>query len=1026
VSNPEFPGPYQSGSGRNGRPAGARGSGEGRYPGHGYPARDGSGGSGPAAAWPGRDAGAGRGGSPGGGRANGSAGRGRAADGAYRHGGGWAPGEDGSGPERGWAQDPRRGQGSGRRGGEAAGRDWSRRDAGMAEWEQGQGGNVTALPGRGGPWEERGAAPGGRTGLLPGRGPTRYGPSGPGGPGGPGGGGWEGRPGRPRRGGDWWRRWTLRKAVAVLACAAGAMVVVLAAGVAYAYSKTPIPSPQSAALQQASTVYFSDGKTVIGQFGSTDRQVLTYNQIPAVVRNAVVAAEDKNFWHEGGISPTGILRAAYYDLTSSGGNLQGGSTITQQLVRNYYEGIGTSQTLSRKIKEIFVAEKLSRVKSKVWVLTQYLNTVSFGKGAYGIGAAAQVYFGVPASKLTVSQAAMLAAMIQSPYGYDPSPAKGQAYTALVARWHYVLNMMVTLGTLSQQSANQQKFPTVALQLNTSWSGYTGYLMQAVQYELQNTYHYSLSDINNMGLHVVTTFSKKLMNDMYATVRQNERLMRHCTPPSYVSAAPAPCTGLPKYVRVGALLEQPGTGAILAMYSGKNYNKIQYDNALESRNQVGSSFKPYVLATAVKMGMNVRTSILNGDSPLWIPPDSAPMTYAATKKPLTPGYDEIVNDESGNNNLGPVSVETATAASLNTAYTDLWHRVALDPVTHQYNVVNMAKAFGVDPQASGLWNDRDLAGTALGQASLTVEEQATTIATLAANGLYSTPHVIQKIIVGNPASPSKIIPAKITHRQVLTPAQAADVDWAMSFDTSGGGTAAGLGLTNGQTVIAKTGTTNLSQSAFFMGATPREAMAVGMFVERPTCNLPAAQQYLCHSTSALAFAPPPGLQTLFGVGGWSGYGGQWPAVIWHTYFLREFNGMAPVPWPPLNNDGAKWNLMGKLPPKKPKHKPVGRPRPGPGCQGRGNGQHCRPSPTPPLPTITPSPTAPPTPTPSPIPSPTSTRKHGGGANTLLSDVIPALPEPVAVLRASGREWARAVLAAMPAVDSWLPRLRAPSG
>ncbi len=141
-------------------------------------------------------------------------------------------------------------------------------------------------------------------------------------------------------------------------------------------------------FQQKSSVYFSDGKTLIGQFGTTNRLILNYNQIPPVLRNAVVAAEDKNFWHEGGISPSGIIRAAYYDLTSSGGNLQGASTITQQLVRNYYDNIGTAQTFSRKIKEIFVAEKLAQAKSKEWILQQYLNTIYLGNGAYGVAAAA--------------------------------------------------------------------------------------------------------------------------------------------------------------------------------------------------------------------------------------------------------------------------------------------------------------------------------------------------------------------------------------------------------------------------------------------------------------------------------------------------------------------------------------------------------------------------------------------------------------------------------------------------------------
>jgi membrane peptidoglycan carboxypeptidase len=756
----------------------------------------------------------------------------------------------------------------------------------------------------------------------------------------------------------------------VVAAIFGLFIIVGAGGVAYAYSKTKIPNVQASVFQEQSRVYFSDGKTLVGTFGKTDRIILNYNQFPAVLRNAVVAAEDKNFWHEGGISPGGIIRAAYYDLTSSGGNLQGGSTITQQLVRNYYNNIGTAQTISRKVKEIFVAEKLAQEKSKQWILQQYLNTIYLGDGAYGVGAAANAYFGLtPAnlSKITPAQAAMIAAMIQSPGYYSPNPKAGQPYQGLVYRWHYVLNAMVGMGTLSPQEAAQQKFPTLVKAVNNNWSGYKGYIMQAVQYELENTYHFSLSKIDTGGLRVVTTLNKSLMNSLYATVRNDEKEMKNCAPPALLSGAtPAPCTHLPNFVHVGAVLEQPGTGAILAMYSGANYHKDQYDNALESRNQVGSSFKPYVLATAVQQGMNVQKSTLDGDSPLWIPPDWEPSTYAKAggTTPPGPGYYEVTNDEGGGSNAGPVSVKTATAVSLNTAYTDLWHRVAYNQATGAHSVVNMAAAFGVDTKASGLQSMDNQAGTALGQASLTVEEQATTINTLADNGRYSTPHVIQSITDG-----SEVIPAKIVHRQVLTPGQAADVDWAMSFDTQPGGTAAGLGMDNGQTVVAKTGTTNLSQSAFFMGATPKYAMAVGMFVSKPTC--PKRLQSYCSSQAALAFQPPPGLQTLFGVGGMSGYGGQWPALIWHDFMNARFGNLPLMSFPPVNDDGTPWNLMG--PNAKPKAKPKPHHQQGgvPGCHGHkqfGIGP-CGHNP-PPTPTPTPT-------TPTGTPTPTPTHHHGPG-------------------------------------------------
>jgi membrane peptidoglycan carboxypeptidase len=223
--------------------------------------------------------------------------------------------------------------------------------------------------------------------------------------------------------------------------------------------------------------------------------------------------------------------------------------------------------------------------------------------------------------------------------------------------------------------------------------------------------------------------------------------------------------------------------------------------------------------------------------------------------------------------------------------------------------------------------KDQAGTALGQASLTVEEQATMIATLADGGTYHTPHVIKDIIVGDGTTP-----AKITQREVLTPDEAAEVDYAMSFDMGSMGTANGLGLTNGQTVIAKTGTTNLSQSAFFLGATPRYAMAVGMFVNRPNCSLPASEQAACSSTQALAFAPPKGIQTLFGVGGFPGYGGQWPAIIWHDYFMKNFDSQPVQSWPALPaNFGSAWNLVPPLP--KPKPQPQQ-------CNGNGNPFRCR--------------------------------------------------------------------------------------
>ncbi|MGH3158528.1 MAG: transglycosylase domain-containing protein, partial [Streptosporangiaceae bacterium] len=265
---------------------------------------------------------------------------------------------------------------------------------------------------------------------------------------------------RPKQKGDWWRHWTWKKVVAVMLASGGAVVVAVAAWIGVSYASTPIPTDVSAmAVQQASTVYFSDGKTVVGTFGTVDRQVLTYNQIPAQLRNAVLAAEDRSFYSEGGISPSGIIRAAYEDVTGSGDALQGGSTITEQFVKNYYANVGSDQTISNKIKEIFIAVKLAREKSKAWILTQYLNTIYFGDGAYGVEAAAETYFGKPVGKLDVAQDAMIAAMLNAPGQFDPTPGT-TGYSSLVGRWNYVVQGMVTMHNLSAQTAKAQKFPSV--------------------------------------------------------------------------------------------------------------------------------------------------------------------------------------------------------------------------------------------------------------------------------------------------------------------------------------------------------------------------------------------------------------------------------------------------------------------------------------------------------------------------------------------------------------------------------------
>ena len=714
-----------------------------------------------------------------------------------------------------------------------------------------------------------------------------------GGRGGERGGGRGGGPGRGKVKGSWWRHWTWRKVAGLVAAGFGGLVLICVAGVSYAYASTSVPTDVSqAAMQQQSSVYFSDGKTVVGTFGSTDRQLLQYNQISPYMRDAVVAAEDRSFYTEGGVSPKGIVRAAYEDVFNSGGSggssLQGGSTITQQFVRNYYANIGTQQTATRKIREIFVALKVAKEKSKAWILTQYLNTIYLGDGAYGVGAAAQTYFGEPASGLTVAQAAYIAAVLQSP-SYYPTPA---GRPALMARWHYVLNGMVGLGDLTAQQAAAEQFPAVlnAQDQHVGADPYDPYILNVVDNELQDTYNFTKAQIDNGGLHIVTTISKPMMDQLYGAVNQNEKLMAEDGGP------------LPSYGLVGAELQDPQTGAITAFYGGPGENVPAkychdcYENtAVYTREQVGSSFKPYVLATAVSQGMNVQTTKLDGFSPLWIPPDSEGMTYASrTAAGASSNWFEEQND--GDESYGPMTVAQAEAQSSNTAFTDLIHRVGTQ------NVVNMAKQFGVDTTTSGLQHDLGHVGMALGQDSLSVNEQDTMLATLDDNGTYHQAHIIQQVSQGTVS-----YPARVHSAQVLTPPLDSQVQYAMSYDTiDGTGTAAAM--TDGRPIIAKTGTTDSAQSAFFIGAIPQYALAVGIFTENQGN----------HTT-----------ETLNGLGGnaGGGFGGYWPARIWHTFAEDVFAQMPIQQFPTPQFTGTAWDMFGPgmLPSPSPAATPVARPK-----------------------------------------------------------------------------------------------------
>ena len=305
-------------------------------------------------------------------------------------------------------------------------------------------------------------------------------------------------------------------------------------------------------------------------------------------------------------------------------------------------------------------------------------------------------------------------------------------------------------------------------------------------------------------------------------------------------------------------------------------------------------------------MNVQTSVLDGYSPICVPADSQPddcTPSGCRRRPrrapssVGPMAFNVSNDQ-GDGSLGPVTVQVATAASLNTAYTDLLHRVGTQ------KVIDLAQQFGVNtanyPNGSGLESMRHQVGIALGQASLTVEEQATMFNTLANDGEYITPHVIQRITQGSMTNGRP----RSSAAEVLTPDVASDVDYALSFDVRPGGTATNAAMADGREIIGKTGTTNAAQSAFFIGAIPQYTLSVGIFSNKQDGNIN-------HQS----------LNLLGGLSG-GGYGGDWPSMIWRTFAEQEFAQLPAQNFPAPDFGGDSWNLLGPLltPPAQPQPDP----------------------------------------------------------------------------------------------------------
>ena len=611
------------------------------------------------------------------------------------------------------------------------------------------------------------------------------------------------------------------------------MFILLVVGfLLWAYT-LPLPKPHPA--PQATLIYGNGGQ-VIGHFSEQNRVDVALNQVPPVVVNAVVSTEDRHFFSEGAINPVSTARAVFSDLTGRG--LQGGSTITQQYVKQAY--LSPRRSLTRKVEEAVIAFRLSQSQSKQKILGEYLNTIYWGRGAYGVEAASQAFFGKDVGQLGVPEASLLAGIIKDPGGADP------AYDPVLAEKYQAesLKAMVRDKKITQAQANAamaEPFSKYVKPPATAGSGASGpagsdYFLAAVRAQLYQAF--GRPTVDGGGLRVYTTMDPTLQSEAYGSV--------------YGSSAKAlhPDKGDPS----AAAVTVDDQGHILAMVGGQNFGRSSVNLALGAAGggtgrQAGSTFKAFMLATAIQEGYTVQ-SVIPSPPQITIPNGNGD------------GTDWKVTNYEGEALAPAMSLTDATANSVNTVYAQVVQKLGAAKLDA------MAEAMGIPKSAL----PHPYLSQVLGTADVSPLDMASAYATLASGGVYRSPVMITKIT--NAAGKALTVPGRPTSRPVLTPSQAAIEDYVLQQVVQRGtGTAAG---NVGFPIAGKTGTTENSGDAWFVGYTPKITTAVWM-----------------------GYADK--VRTMDGFRGLSSVtGGTIPAELWHDYMaaaLRsepQLGGAFPAP------------------------------------------------------------------------------------------------------------------------------------
>jgi membrane peptidoglycan carboxypeptidase len=533
-----------------------------------------------------------------------------------------------------------------------------------------------------------------------------------------------------------------------------------------------IPLPGDPPDPQASTLYYNDGRTILARVGITDHSDVPLSAVPVAVRDTVLAAEDRDFYGHWGISPRGVLRALVAD---AGGARQGASTITQQYARNAF--LSQNVTVDRKARELALSIKLERQFSKDQILEKYLNTIYFGRGAYGIAAAAHAYFGITTDRLTPAQGAVLAAVIKDPYNYDPAvDAK-----AARGRWNWIVAAAAKQGWV----AKDQQYPAIARRDDAAVDGPNGLVVDQIEHELANR-GVSSQELHTRGLQITTTLDPAAQKAALSSVAEQLRKQ-------------------PRGLQAALVALDPRSGAVRAYYGGDR-GRGYYDYA-SALHPAASTFKPIVLAAALRAGIGYQ-SRWDGSSPR-----------------IFPGRNGVPLKNHDNLQCPYCTLEQSMVDSLNTPFYAVAERVGADRVRAMAVDLGISDKYRGQPSMVDLRGDpkpgRTRPDIAIGRYPVTPGDLASVYATFAAGGVRHDRYFVQS---ARDAIGRALLPATPGGTTVLDTRIAADVSTVLSAVVKGDDVVPGRPAA-GKTGTQQWGNTKDNQDAWMAGYTPDLAAAV---------------------------------------------------------------------------------------------------------------------------------------------------------------------------------------------------------